>query len=253
MPPKGDFDFTAEELDALFGAESQETPPADSNNATEQQTPPTEQAQTQVETSKEDAVETTRAFARRLSERTSKAIAEEREAIAKKLGYTSYDEMMKTTENKRLEDNGIDPTIAAPVIDQLVEERLKNMPQMQELAELRALKVQEYGRQQLAEITKLTDGKITKLDQLPKEVIDVWKQTGDLKKAYLQVEGENLILAARRAQSQGSVNHMATPQSGTSQIPTDRRLLTDEEKRVWKLFNPQMTDDDLNKQTVKKL
>ena len=43
MPPKGDFDFTAEELDALFGSELQETPPVDSNNATEQQTPPTEE------------------------------------------------------------------------------------------------------------------------------------------------------------------------------------------------------------------
>lgn len=250
MPPKGDFDFTAEELDALFGGESQETPPADSNNATEQQTPPTEQPQ--VETTKEDTVETTRAFAKRLSERTSKAVAEEREAIAKKLGYTSYDEMMKTTENRRLEDNGIDPTIAAPVIDQLVEERIKNMPQMQELAELRALKVQEYGRQQLAEITKLTNGAITKLEQLPKEVVEIWKQTGDLKKAYLQVEGENLIMAARNAQSQGSTAHMATPQSGVSSIPSDRRLLTEDEKKVWKLFNPQMTDEELNKQTTRK-
>ena len=253
MPTKGDFDFTAEELDALFGTESQETPPADSNNATEQQTPPTgEQANTTTTTSVEDTVETTKAFARRLSERTSKAVAEEREAIAHKLGYKSYEEMMQTTENRRLEDNGLDPAIAAPVINQLVEERLKNLPQMQELAELRALKVQEYGKQQLAEITKLTDGKITKLDQLPKEVIDIWKQTGDLKKAYLQVEGENLIMAARRAQSQGSVTHMATPQSGVSSIPTDRRLLTEEEKRVWKLFNPQMTDEELNKQTTKK-
>lgn len=252
MPPKGDFDFTAEELDALFGTESQETPPADSNNATEQQTPPVEEQADTTTTTKEDAVETTKAFARRLSERTSKAVAEEREAIAHKLGYKSYDEMMQTTENRRLEDNGLDPAIAAPVINQLVEERLRNMPQMQELAELRALKVQEYGKQQLAEITKLTDGKITKLDQLPKEVIDIWKQTGDLKKAYLQVEGENLIMAARRAQSQGSVTHMATPQSGVSSIPTDRRLLTEEEKRVWKLFNPQMTDEELNKQTTKK-
>lgn len=252
MPPKGDFDFTAEELDALFGTESQETPPAESNNATEQQTPPTEPQANTTTTSVEDTVETTKAFARRLSERTSKAVAEEREAIAHKLGYQSYDDMMKTTENRRLEDSGLDPAIAAPVINQLVEERLKNMPQMQELAELRALKVQEYGKQQLAEITKLTDGKITKLDQLPKEVIDIWKQTGDLKKAYLQVEGENLIMAARRTQSQGSVTHMATPQSGVSSIPTDRRLLTEEEKRVWKLFNPQMTDEELNKQTTKK-
>lgn len=252
MPPKGDFDFTAEELDALFGTESQETPPADSNNATEQQTPPVEEQADTTTTTKEDAVETTKAFARRLSERTSKAVAEEREAIAHKLGYKSYDEMMQTSENRRLEDNGLDPAIATPVINQLVEERLKNLPQMQELAELRALKVQEYGKQQLAEITKLTDGKITKLDQLPKEVIDIWKQTGDLKKAYLQVEGENLIMAARRAQSQGSVTHMATPQSGVSSIPTDRRLLTEEEKRVWKLFNPQMTDEELNKQTTKK-
>lgn len=250
MLNNGDFEFTAEELDALFGAEPQETPPADENNATAQDAQP-KQEQQPTETV-EDKVETTKAFARRLSERTSKAVAEEREAIAQKLGYKNYDEMMRTTENRRLEDSGLDPELAAPVINQLVEERLKSMPQMQELAELRALKVQEYGKQQLAEITKLTDGKVTKLDQLPKEVIDIWKQTGDLKKAYLQVEGENLILAARRTQSQGTVTHMSTPQSGVSSIPTDRRLLTEDEKRIWKLFNPQMSVEELNKQTVKK-
>lgn len=250
MPPIGEFEFTAEDLDALFGADSQETPPADGNNVSEQPAPATTTNEAPAVTA--DNVETTKAFARRLSERTSKAVAEEREAIAKKLGYASYDEMMKTTENKRLEDNGIDPTLATPVIDQIVEERIKNMPQMQELAELRALKVREYGKQQLAEITALTDGKITKLEQLPKEVIELWKQTGDLKKSYLQLEGEKLILETRRSQSQGTTTHMATPQSGTSSIPTDKRLLTDDEKRIWKLFNPQMTDEELNKTTVKK-
>lgn len=245
----GAYDFSAEELEALFSNEEQETPPVESENATEQTTDTTPVAS---EPTLENKVETTKAFAKRLSERTSKAVAEEREAIATKLGYKSYEDMMKTTENRRLEDNGIDPEIATPVIDQIVQERIKNMPEMRELSELRELKIKEYGKQQLAEITKLTNGEITKLEQLPKDVIELWKQTGDLKKAYLQLEGEKLILSARRAQSQGSTSHMVTPNAANSSIPTDKRLLTEDEKRVWKQFNPNMTQDELNKITVPK-
>lgn len=245
---EGAYDFSAEELEALFNTGEQDTPTATSENVSEQLTNDEPKANTSIESS----VETTKAFAKRLSERTSKAIAEEREAIAQKLGYSSYDDMMRTSETRRLEDNGLDPEIATPVIDQIVQERIKNMPEMRELSELRELKVKEYGKQQLSEITKLTNGEITKLEQLPKEVVELWKQTGDLKKAYLQLEGEKLILSARRAQSQGSTTHMATPSAATSAIASDKRLLTEEEKRVWKQFNPNMTQDELNKVTVPK-
>lgn len=242
----GDLDFTADELDALFEEEEQETPPAENNDASTAESTTDEQDQSKTN------VETTKAFAKRLAEKSAKAVADEREAIAKKLGYQSYDDMMKQQENKTLTEKGLDPEVVSPVVDELVQKRIDNDPRMKELEELRSQKVKAFAEKELAEITQLTNGEITSLNQLSKEVVDVWKVTGSLKKAYLQVEGENLIAKARAEQSRGTTSHMNTPSSNNGSIPADQRLLTDKEKAAWRVFYPNITDEELNKKTVKK-
>lgn len=242
----GAFDFTPEELDELF--KDEELPAATATPVKEGSGTTTEQVPAKEVVTPEN-VETTQAFAKRLNEKTNKAVAEEREAIAKQMGFESYDAMMKSKEEKIYNDSGLDPELVAPVVEKLVEERLKNMPQMKELAEVRAQKVKEYGERELAEITKLTGGKITTFEQLPKDTVELWKQTGSLKSAYLQLHGEELIIAARSEQSRGSTSHMATPDSG-SQNTSSKRLLTPEEKEIWKKFFPKMTKEELDKQTI---
>lgn len=234
--------FSYEELDKLFSTEdTQESPTADTET----------QLTTETQPESETNVETTKAFAKRLSEKTEQVRNEERESIAKSLGYESYEDMMKKREAKTIEDKGFDPEEISPLVEELVQNRLNNDPRMKELEKLRAQQVEEFGKKELAEITKLTDGEITSLEQLPSEVLELWKKKGSLKSAYIELEGEKLIMKARSAQSKGSTSHLANP-SGVVTPPSNMRPLTAEEKEIWKFFNPSITDEELNKKTVKK-
>lgn len=241
-------EFSIEELEELFAEDQQEnTPPAEENNE------PQSDSQTETEEGKTNSnnVETTKAFAHRLKESTEKARREEREAIAKSLGYASYDDMVKNREKDLIKDKGYDPEELSPVIDELLKARIDNDPRMKELEDLRKQSVAEFGKRELAEITKLTGGQITRLDQLSKEVLDAWKTKGSLKKAFLEVEGENLISKLRNEHSRGSTSHMATPGS-SNPAPSNKRLLTEEEKQMWRLFNPGISEEELSKKTVDK-
>lgn len=238
-------EFSVAELEQLFNSElEQATPPA--GKETEAQNNGSEgKEQKPAETD----VDKTKAFAHRLKESTDKARQEEREAIAKSLGYETYDQLIKERESKKLEEKGIDPEQGSAVIDELVKQRIEADPRIKELEEYRKQRVKEFGERELAEITKLTGGEITSLAQLPKEVIDLWKTKGSLKAAYLELEGAKLITKIRSEQSKGSTGHLQNPSGGTPG-QDNKRLLTDKEKAVWRQFHPHMTDDELNKMTV---
>ena len=233
-------EFTPEELAELFKEED------------ERETPTAIDETTQTDTQTEgDKIEKTKAFAHRLKEATDKKVLETREQVAKEAGYTSYTEMIKAKESKLLEDKGLNPKDVSPVIEQLVKNRIDQDPRMKELEDLRKQKVQEFAKRELAEISKLTKGEITTLQQLPSEVIEIWKTTGSLKSAFLQVKGEELILKAEALTSKGTTEHLANP-GGTNPPSSEQRPLTEQEKRTYKFFNPNITDADLNKKTYPK-
>ena len=110
--------------------------------------------------------------------------------LQKNLGYESYDDLQKKREADLLKSKGFDPEEISPVVEELVNKRLAEDPRLQELEEFKQKKVEEWGKKELAEITTLTGGKVTKLEQLPENVIALWKQKGSLKAAYLEIEGE---------------------------------------------------------------
>ena len=239
-------DFTLEELDALLSGEDdgQETPPENgAENSSEQPTP---------EPKKEEAdVTQTKAFAKRLKESTDKARLETKDEVAKELGYESYNDMIAKRQKQMLEEKGYSSEELTPIVDELVKQRLEGDPRMKELEEYRKQQIVEYGKKELEEISKLTGGKITQFKQLPKDVLDRWRETGSLKSAYLELKGEELILEARRAQTQPEAGHMNTP-DGNPFTPTNKRHLTAEERQIWKKFNPNMTDKELDEKLVDK-
>lgn len=243
-------EFTLEELEELFNGDTQqETPPA------EETTDP----QTDVQTENDDGakapetnnVEQTKAFAKRLRESTEKARNEEREAIAKSFGYESYEAMMQERQQQLIKDKGLDPEDVSPIVEELVKQRINDDPRMKELESFRKQNIAQYAKSELKEISDLTGGQITRLDQLPKAVIDTWRQKGSLLAAYMEHEGVNLVNRIRSEQSKGTTNHMTTPSASTPP-PSNTRPLNDDEKRMWKLFNPSITDEELNKKTVNK-
>lgn len=229
-------EFSMEELESLFKETAQETPPVeDGKNSTE--TPPTKDT---------EDVTKTQSFARRLKEEKEKAYKEAQNEIAASLGYSSYDELQKHKQNQLLEDKGLDPELVNPVVDEIVKKRLAEDPRMKELEELKQRQIQDFAKKQLEDVNKLAGTNYTSLEEVPKDVIEDWKKSGDLKKSYINLHGEELILKARSDASKGTTAHLASP-SGQSPESKSRRPLTDEEKAIWKFFNPNMTDDELNK------
>lgn len=241
-------EFTIEELEALFNSDTQQTTPAATDDTTDVQDG---NNGTVTENDKSNNVENTKAFATRLRESTDKARREEREAIAKSFGYDSYDAMIKARERQTYESKGLDPDEISPIVEELVKQRLESDPRMQELAGYRKRQIAEFGRQQLAEITELTGGKITKFEQLSKDVLEHWQREGSLVDAYLKLEGKKLITQMRSEQSRGSADHLANP-NGSSPANTNKRPLTAKEKELWKYFNPGISDEELNKKTIDK-
>lgn len=239
---KGANEFSMEELEELFKEEGQETPPAEGNK-NPPETPPNEP--TKTETDAEDVTKT-QAFARRLKEEKEKALKEAKQEIAASLGYASYEELQKSKEKKMLEEQGLDPEQVSPIVEKLVEERLSKDPRMQELEELRKAKVNEFASKELKEINDLVGTNYTSVNDIPKDVIEDWRKTGSLKKSYIALHGEELILKAKSAASKGTTSHLQTP-GGSLGVPTNRRPLNEEERAVWRLFNPNITDEELNK------
>ena len=242
MDGTGANEFSLEELEELFKEETQPTTPAANDDTTEPQN--TDGKETKP------AVDTTKAFATRLKDSTDKARKEERDSIAKGLGYTSYDDMLSKREKQVLEDKGLDADVVSPIVDDLVKKRLDSDPRFKELEDFRKKQVAEFGKKELAEISKLTNGEITSLAQLPAGVIDLWKQKGSLKAAYLELEGEKLITKIRSGQSKGSTDHLANP-SGPVKNDTNTRPLNADEKQVWRVFCPGISEEELNKKTTK--
>lgn len=238
-------------LKSLFEDDiEQETPPVkdDTENKGESGT---EKPSDEGNEGKTETVDNTKAFAKRLHEKTEQVRNEEREKIAKSMGYETYDEMIKSREKKLLEEKGLDREEVQETVEQLVQQRIENDPRMKELESIRAQRAKEFAERELAELSKITEGEITSLKQLPQDVIDEWTKTGSLKGAYLKLHGEELLAKVKGKQSTGSTEHMNTPSGGSASGST-KRYLTDQEKEVWKTFNPKMTEEELNKIQVDK-
>lgn len=238
--PNGANDLTMEELSELFNDEGEQaTPPAETQTA-HRETPPAEK----------DDVTKTQVFAHRLKEEKEKAKKEAKDEIAAALGYESFEALQKSRENKLLEDKGLDPEQVSPIVDELVQKRLDSDPRMQELAELKRRQMQEFAERELSEVNKLAGTQYNSIEELPKDVIESWRKTGNLKQSYIALHGEELILKARSTASKGSTAHLQSPQGSSAAGQTNKRPLTEEEKSVWRLFNPGISEEELNKKTA---
>ena len=208
-------DTSVADLEALLNADEEETSPSPDQEESPAASPAaTDQAQKDQEPAKESE---TQAFARRLRESTEKARREEREAIAKQLGKSSFEELMKEKETKAFEEKGLDPEAAKEVFDKMYEERIQADPRFKELDEYRAAKAKEWGENQMKELSKLTGGKITKIDQLDEATLARAQKEGSFVSAYMALHGAELIEEMRlngiAKQQQNTTSHLANPAS----------------------------------------
>lgn len=195
---------------------------------------------------------TTEAVSKRINEVRQKTEKETRDNIAKELGYKDYYDMQKHNEKKILNDAGYDENDENlnNAIDKLVNQRLSNDPRLKKLEEYENREKARFVSDQLQEINGLigVDNKYTNVDQLPKDVLTLWEKTGNLKQAYLAVEGEKLLTRNNQKKSKDSFSHLANP-TNSSNIKT--RGLTNEEKDIYRaIMGSYISEEELNKKTI---
>lgn len=250
--PQGANEFTMEDIENFLNGDWAATPAADDNESSPEVTPDVSTDTGNETPDEKPPVTETQAFAHRLKEATNKARNEERESIAKSLGYESYADMQAKREAEMLRNRGFDPEEVSPIVDEIVKQRLAEDPRMQELDGYKQERMNAWAKKELAELNELTDGKIVTMADVPADVLELWKTKGSLKKAYIELHGEELIRQTRTSvvsgQSRGSTSHMNSPQGTPPPAGgANKRPFTAEEKAVYKMFNPDVTDEQLNK------
>jgi hypothetical protein len=237
LPDDNKDDTTAEiekEIADLFGSE-QESSPA------EQEAPSAPQA-----APKQESKDQAKAFSIRLNE--------EREKIAKEAGFNSYEDMKKKRELKQMEDKGLDTDVAAPLIDDLVKQRLENDPRIKRLEELekkeKDREFQEWTKKQLTEVNAIPGVNFKTIADIPQDVIKLSESLGSVKKAYMALHGDtvlkNLDTKQKSDESKGGTSHLAQPDGQGGTVPQTRPL-TEAERKAYKMVVRGITDDELDK------
>lgn len=246
-------EITIKDIEDFLNGEGAATPAAQEGNEGSPATQPNASEGTPAQNGTEQTpVTETQAFAHRLKEATNKARNEERESIAKSLGYESYADMQQKREAQLLEEKGLNPEDVSPVVEQIVQQRLAEDPRLKELDSYRQERVNAWAKKELAELSELTQGKVSKLEDVPKDVIELWKTKGSLKGAYLELHGETLIremqMGIASGQNRSTTSHMTSPQGAPAPADnSNKRPFTPKEREVYKLFNPDVTDEQLSK------
>ena len=190
----------------------------------------------------------TKAVSERINTVRKQTETDTQEKIAKELGFDSYEDLKKAKEQKMFEDAGIDADDERQkaLVDKLVDERLAADPRIKKVEEFEKAEKARFVSSQLKEIEGMTGEKYTSVDDLPKEVLDMWGKIGNLKQAFLAVKGEEIL--ARPAKNVSSFTHLGDMGSGS--LGTKARALTEEEKRLYRMVNPDITEEELSKKTI---
>lgn len=190
----------------------------------------------------------TKNMSQRINTVRAKTEKETQDKVAKELGYESYEAMKKAQTDKLITEHGYDPTDLEKVIAPIVEKRFESDPRFKELEVIKQRDRKIYVEEQLKAINEST-GQELKVSDLSKdkEVLDLWGRGIELEQAYYAIHGKSVVSTIASKIQSGTMTHL-TP--GSSNSGTKRRVLTDEEKGIWKALHPDITDEELSKKTT---
>lgn len=213
----------------------------------ESQTSDNSQGQSSDDSKNDGNENLTKNMTKRINEVRRKTELEVQDRVAKQAGYTSYEDMMKATERKMVEDQGYDPDEINKLLEPLIEKRLSNDPRFKKLEEIESREKDAYLSQQLAAINKISDVKYKSVNDLPNETLNLFAKGVDLKQAFYATQGEGLLSKAANKANNGSLSHMAPLPNGNG---VKTRGLTAEEKDMYRMIIPGITEEELSKKTI---
>ena len=223
-------------IDDLFKDPEESLPQEDTSNAEDSK-------------SKAEPSQMTKHMTDRINEVRRKTEADTQDKIAKELGYASYAEMQKEKEQNIIREQGYDPEDIERLVEPLLEKRLANDPRFKRLEEIEQKEKEDYLKEQLEKINKVSDVKYSSVNDLPQDTIELWSKGVDLHKAYLATAGEELLSKRTNVSNNGSLPHLADTSSNRTS-GGKVRALTEDEKNFYRSIMPYVTEEELAKKTV---
>lgn len=172
---------------------------------------------------------------------------ETKNRVAEELGYESYELMKKAQEEKIAKDYGFDKEDIEAVLEPMLKQRLADDPRFRKLEEFEQREKDLYVKTQLASINEATGQKLT-IKDLDQKTLDLWGKGIELEDAYYATHGKTILNKKVSKLENGTLSHLAP---GSSSGATKTRVLTEDEKEMWRAIVPGITDQELSKKTVK--
>lgn len=175
----------------------------------------------------------------------SKRLNEEREKLAKAIGFDSWDSAMNSGLDKKLLDAGIEPTTAKPVIESIVNSHPK-------VLEAEALLAKEREKREQAELGLLnakygvTINSYNDLDSDTKKLVD---NGVPIEKAYLAIHMDELQgkTATNKAATvaTNSLNHMTSIPGAAVAPASDAINVSPQEVASVRQYLPNASEEDI--------
>lgn len=188
----------------------------------------------------------TKTMSQRINTVRAKAEKETQDKVAKEMGYKSYEAMKEAQDKKLILEHGYDPEDIEKVIEPIIKKRIEDDPRFKELEALKQRNQEVYLEKQIASINEAT-GQQLKASDLSEKVLELWGKGIELEQAYYAVHGKEVVSSIASKVQGGSLAHLAT---GTSHKGVKKRMLTREEKAMWKSLHPEISDEELSKKTT---
>lgn len=180
----------------------------------------------------------------------AKRLKEERDKVAKQLGFESFDEAMKGNTRKTISEAGYDPDDPdfKKAVEAAVKEKLETDPELvaqkTALAELKAKEAMEWEKTQLASLESEYGVKLKSLSDVDAKVKELMAKGLDLTDAYYIVNKSKL---KTKASNQTGKDHLNPDVNSSSKGASDGKIVVTQSdiERFREFSNGNETDDEI--------
>lgn len=203
---------------------------------------------TQPDPQSEQDITQTQAFSKRLNEATKKAraeaAAETRQNIAESFGYDSWEAYLQAQQSTAISNKGYEPDEVIPLIKEAMKSDPDYIEAMKYKAEKEELEKTLWAQNALTDLNNTYGTDFKSVNELDKDTVELWNKGVDLKKAYAANNMDSIINSkiAQAKSKQSGKEHLTETKSGAQ---GEVYNVSGEELRIFKLFNPGVTDDEI--------
>lgn len=189
----------------------------------------------------------TKNYSDRLKKDREKIRKEERDNLAKELGYENYEKFREAHVDNSLLDKGLDPDTVKPLLKDLIKNDPEYVEAMRFKAEKEELEKNVWAKDQIKALNDKFGLNLQSISDLDEDTVKMWNNGVSLDKAYAANHYEDLEKSSlRKLKEQDSgKSHLKNVDGST--VESDEVVVTDEIYRQFKAFNPDVTREDVKK------